>query len=319
MYATASPLISIIVPIYNTEKYLKECIDSIIAQTYENLEIILVDDGSPDNCPEICDSYCKKDGRITVIHKTNSGVSDARNQGLNAAKGEYVVFVDSDDYVKPDYIETLFKHANADVVVSASSVCGYFKVEEVIKNLEEIGGFVAPYHKLYKKEAIESVSFPSGIRIGEDILFNIDVLCAIKDVVYIDYSGYIIRENPASVTRGFLGKYTPMLDFEYQQWWHETLEKARNKLGLTHHDFNYENKISVKVFQMIQNWCYKDAPYSFTEKLKNIKKVLCLSKKTVLSAQNPVSPNTQRIIKLCLRLHFPIFTYLIFKSLKFLK
>ena len=92
-------LISVIVPIYNVEKYLDKCVDSIINQTYKNLEIILVDDGSPDNCPKMCDDYAKKDSRIKVVHKENGGLSDARNAGMKVATGEYVSFIDSDDWI----------------------------------------------------------------------------------------------------------------------------------------------------------------------------------------------------------------------------
>lgn len=102
------PLISIIVPCYKVEKYLPKCIDSIIKQTYTNLEIFLVDDGSPDNCGKICDEYAQKDLRIKVIHKTNGGLSDARNVAIDKMTGEYVVFVDSDDYIAPTHIEGLY-------------------------------------------------------------------------------------------------------------------------------------------------------------------------------------------------------------------
>ena len=94
-------LISVIVPIYKVEKYLQKCVDSILAQTYSNLEIILVDDGSPDRCGELCDEYAEKDGRIRVIHKKNGGLSDARNAGIDVAAGKYLAFVDSDDYIHP--------------------------------------------------------------------------------------------------------------------------------------------------------------------------------------------------------------------------
>ena len=102
-------LISIIVPIYNVELYLEKCIESIINQTYKNLEIILVDDGSTDSCGKICDEYAKKDNRIKVIHKINGGLSDARNKGMEIAKGKYIGFVDGDDYVASDMYETLYK------------------------------------------------------------------------------------------------------------------------------------------------------------------------------------------------------------------
>ena len=101
-------LISVIVPVYKVEPYLHRCVDSILAQTYINLEIFLVDDGSPDNCGKICDEYAKKDSRIKVIHKKNGGLSDARNVAIDMAKGEYITFIDSDDFVASDYVETLY-------------------------------------------------------------------------------------------------------------------------------------------------------------------------------------------------------------------
>ena len=105
------PLVSIVVPIYNVEKYIDKCVDSIINQTYKNLEIILVDDGSPDNCGDIADKYAELDNRIKVIHKSNGGLSDARNAGLDISTGEFICFIDSDDYVEMDMIEkTLNRH-----------------------------------------------------------------------------------------------------------------------------------------------------------------------------------------------------------------
>ncbi|MBO5050061.1 MAG: glycosyltransferase family 2 protein, partial [Oscillospiraceae bacterium] len=103
------PLISVIVPCYNVEEYLPRCVESVLNQTYRNLEILLVDDGSPDRCGEICDGYAAVDSRVKVIHKENGGLSDARNVALNVMKGEYVTFVDSDDYVAADYVEYLYK------------------------------------------------------------------------------------------------------------------------------------------------------------------------------------------------------------------
>ena len=107
------PLVSVIVPIYNSGKYLDKCIDSIVNQTYKNLEIILVDDGSTDNAPEICDEWAKKDERIKVIHQENGGVSKARNVGLDNVTGEYISFVDSDDYVVRNYIDFLYYNLHA--------------------------------------------------------------------------------------------------------------------------------------------------------------------------------------------------------------
>lgn len=112
------PLISVIVPVYKTEKYLDRCIQSIVDQTYKNLEIILVDDGSPDNCPAMCDAWAAKDGRVQVIHKENGGVSTARNAGISIARGVFFAFVDSDDWIAPNMIRSLLdlqKESQADV------------------------------------------------------------------------------------------------------------------------------------------------------------------------------------------------------------
>ena len=109
-----NPLVSVIIPVYRVERFLSACVDSVLAQTYPNLEIILVDDGSPDNCPAICDSYAERDARVRVIHQQNGGLSRARNAGLAAAQGRYVYFLDSDDYLIPEAIETLTAHAEED-------------------------------------------------------------------------------------------------------------------------------------------------------------------------------------------------------------
>lgn len=130
-------LISIIIPVYNVEKYIGKCIDSLIKQKYDNLEIILIDDGSSDNSGEICDKYAKKDKRIKVIHKKNSGQADSRNIGISKASGKYIGFVDSDDYIDKDYYNRLYKTLvknNADVVT-----CKYQNVYNDDYRKEEIG------------------------------------------------------------------------------------------------------------------------------------------------------------------------------------
>ena len=120
-------LISIIVPIFNVEKYLDRCMDSLLNQTLKDIEIIMVDDGSPDNCPKMCEEYAKKDNRVKVVHKKNGGLGYARNSGLDVAMGEYVAFVDSDDYVDSSMYETLWNEACAS---SADAVFCGFKTEQ---------------------------------------------------------------------------------------------------------------------------------------------------------------------------------------------
>ena len=116
-------LVSCIVPVYNVEKYLNQCIESIVSQTYKNIEIRLINDGSTDTSPEICDRWEKKDERIIVIHKKNGGLSSARNEGLNQRKGEWIVFIDSDDYVHPQFIEILLEEVKNNKVLMAC--CNY--------------------------------------------------------------------------------------------------------------------------------------------------------------------------------------------------
>ena len=175
------PLISVIIPIYKVEEYIHKCIDSVISQTYTNLEIILVDDGSPDRCGEICDEYARVDNRIKVIHKENGGLSDARNVGIEFATGSYITLLDSDDWIENKYIEKLYellKVKKADI-----SVCNFVKtyneniskVEDKvfihefsnIEALEELTGkyylqMVVAWGKLYKKELFENIRYPLG-------------------------------------------------------------------------------------------------------------------------------------------------------------
>ena len=127
------PLISVIVPVYKVEKYLKKCVDSLICQSYPNLEIILVDDGSPDNCGKICDEYAKKDDRVVVNHKENGGLSDARNAGLDwifsNSDSEYVTFIDSDDWVSEYYLEKMYSALMSDG--ADLSICNFKKIDEI--------------------------------------------------------------------------------------------------------------------------------------------------------------------------------------------
>lgn len=176
-------LISIIVPIYNVEEYLPKCIDSIINQTYKNLEIILIDDGSTDSSPKICDEYMNKDSRIIVIHKDNGGLSSARNKGLEISKGNYVCFIDSDDYLEPTMIEELKN--NMDKYNSDISCCNFYDIKNNIRTVRikkntstefvsrkkdkfvNIQNEYSPltyyaWNKLYKKELFNNIKFPEG-------------------------------------------------------------------------------------------------------------------------------------------------------------
>ena len=191
------PLISIIVPVYRVESYLSRCVDSLLAQTYQNLEIILVDDGSPDQCPQICEDYAKKEERIHVIHQENRGLSGARNAGIDVAKGEYLAFVDSDDYVSDDYIQVMYDAIKA--TGCAISQCrftytkgeklkenrgtGAFRIyrgnslmEKLYGNEEEATWFVVAWNKLYRRDIVEEhkLRMDTDISWCEDFMFNLE-------------------------------------------------------------------------------------------------------------------------------------------------
>lgn len=211
-------LISIIVPVYKTEKYLDRCIESIINQTYINLEIILVDDGSPDNCPSMCDGWVEKDSRIKVIHKENGGVSSARNAGLDIAKGDYVGFVDSDDYIQADMYKTLYDEAlknNCDIVVCSYQINdedigndGFSKIRQLdAMKLITTGDYKygVLWNKLYKRSVIKDIKMPSLV-CCEDLVFNYYVFKNAENISETELKLYHYEQNESSVTNHTFAK-----------------------------------------------------------------------------------------------------------------
>lgn len=212
--------VSVIVPIYNVEKYLTKCIETIMNQTYKNIEIILVDDGSPDSSGNICDEYAKKDNRIKVIHKDNEGVSAARNSGIDIATGDYVCFVDGDDYVMDDYVEYLLKLSrtgNSDVVLSTELFSDYdlkqikkdrIKVYTAEETTEAILCYKIPigvYNKLFKRSFLgKDIRFLTELKIGEGFNFNTTAFQKANNVTVGHRKIYFYRkDNPTSVTTKF--------------------------------------------------------------------------------------------------------------------
>lgn len=218
-------LISVIVPVYNVEKYLERCVNSILRQTYEMLEIILVDDGSTDASSKMCDAFAKKDERIKVVHKENGGLSDARNAGLRVASGDYIGYVDSDDWIENDMYETMYR---ACVENDAPlCVCRYFREyadrtegggsgaciplsrEELLRIY--IGGheqyviYNSVWSKLFHRELVEGVEFPKR-RNSEDIMYTTRAFCSLDKAVYLDeclYHYVLDREGSImNVSRG---------------------------------------------------------------------------------------------------------------------
>ena len=227
-----NPVISVIVPIYKVEEYLSRCIDSIINQTYKNLEIILVDDGSPDNCPKICDDYAKKDNRIKVIHKENGGLSDARNAGVRASTGEYIVFVDSDDWIELSMLDTLY-NLLADNRCDVAS-CGIRMVWEdnrpskllfpfegchILEGTEYILDCLISnkylvqtvWNKIYKANIIKNIDFPKG-KINEDEYWSWQVIAKTNRVVCLDIALYNYAQRDGSIMRN--SNFNPMFALE---------------------------------------------------------------------------------------------------------
>ena len=214
-------LISVIIPVYNVEKYLDRCLTSVINQTYTKLEIILIDDGSTDNCPQICDEWAKNEQRIKVIHKKNEGVSSARNLGINMSSGEYISFIDSDDILHPKYFEIMHKSIdNADL-----SYCEYMRFNDEC-SFEEMNDYDKEtytgnhvfdnsmlsidivWNKLIRKKSLNGLKFDTELKNGEDTLFSYNLLCKCNSVVYVknEMYGYFIRKSGASISADLKGK-----------------------------------------------------------------------------------------------------------------
>lgn len=226
-----NPLISVIIPVYKVEAYLHQCVESVLNQIYQNLEIILVDDGSPDNCPTICDEFTYKDNRVKVIHKKNGGASDARNFGLKASNGEYILFLDSDDYwvdtnLVNKLIETVNKNKRVDIIFFGRLTFYENNPTKIIKDKEfdlkkidnksktEVlsyfigdGRFIiSAYQRLIRKSILieNAIFFEKGL-VGEDIDWNFKLMLSAKHFFAINnlYYAYRVREGSVTATFGY--------------------------------------------------------------------------------------------------------------------
>ncbi len=308
------PIISAIVPIYNSEKYLEACIDSILAQTFTDFELILIDDGSTDSSGIICDRYAQKDNRVVVIHKENAGVSAARNDGINLAKGEYITFVDSDDTLEENFLENAYeKIGENDLYISGikmitfnnslvDSVVTYgikeSRVLSVVELLETLTKefpeicISGPCCKLYKKEIINmnDISFDVSLTCGEDTCFNIDYLSKI-DFIYFDknsyYNYYRINENSL-----FSRYYRNMYEIYYlvfSKFFSLLKEKKSSETGIN-------NITKLYVIKMISAIIHiHEYSKSFKEKLSVIKKVE--NNPIVQEFNNEISGGTGVVLK----------------------
>lgn len=295
--------ISIIIPVYNVEEYLEECIKSIIKQTYTNLEIILIDDGSTDESGKICDEYKKKDNRITVIHQQNQGISVARNVGIELSKGEYIQFVDSDDFIKTNMVEDLYniiKKEDVDLVSCShyiytngnvqekeySEKIEVYTQSEAIKSLildKSIRFFAVD--KLYKKELWQNVRFPIGRRF-EDIATTPKIFKKVQKIAFYDKPLYYYRQREGSI----MSKRSKEQQLEYIQSILEMQQELTNIVQDVQYYLNYNIvHATLNVFRSIGN-------YKIQELLQE-QIVQHLYKKTVEIMEN--SKNVEFIIQHC--------------------
>ena len=222
-------LISVIVPVYKVEEYLDRCVESIAHQTYRNLEIILVDDGSPDNCGAMCDAWAAKDGRIRVVHKENGGLSDARNAGMAVVSGDYICFVDSDDQIHSEYVSWLLRACRehgADIAacdllcVHSTAIpdayCEYrsqaYMPSQAMETLIHGHGFRAiACNKLFRRDLLDGERFPVG-RYHEDEFFTYRILAKAKALAYVDVPLYYYLQREGSIMQTASSRHLDALD-----------------------------------------------------------------------------------------------------------
>lgn len=280
------PLVSIIVPVYNAEIFLNKCIDSILTQTYRNIELLLIDDESKDNSGKICDEYASLDKRVRVIHKVNTGVAATRNIGLEEATGEYISFVDSDDYIAPNMLEVLVSKAceyDSDIVMckyfidrSGEISCSSMRYEEVYDGEEKIkngllylyytdyhNGLYSLWNKLIKKSvySTNSISFDSTLKRGEDAWFVFQCLKHCSRIDFIPEPLYYYYQNESSIMH-------MVYDDQYEKWvdMRRRLIAENEQLGF---DIDYDLFYKEFLYK-VAVFCRMLAATNQKEKLKKI-------------------------------------------------
>ena len=272
-------MVSVIIPVYNVEKFLNRCVDSVLSQTYKNIEIILVDDGALDSSPQICDEYTKKDSRVTVIHKKNGGLASARNAGLKVAKGDYILFVDSDDWIKDDTLEELLNIAvknKVDFVRFIPVSAGYPDrpdgtpinfgtedfMEEGVYNKEKMirdiyprlfvtpqltmGPIVAAWRSLYNRKFLvdNNLYFDEEVKYSEDAIFSAKVVYNSNKFYYIK-GGYYYNYfyNTSSITKSFKKEFGNKSDYDFsKQLYLEDIYNVLNALGQNTHIESFKER-----------------------------------------------------------------------------
>lgn len=272
-----SELISVIIPIYKVEPYLAKCVESVLEQTYPDLEIILVDDGSPDRCGELCDEYAKADSRIKVIHKRNGGLSDARNAGMKIAYGEYLAFIDSDDWIERDYFEVLYRLLkDYDADLSAIALCNVNEEGDEIGRshngethlLDDTIAMENMFHrdglpwcaqaKLYKRVLFDDIEYPVGA-LMEDKATTYKVFAKCQKIVYSDLPLYKYLVRKGSIMRSQFSEKR-MRSFAIQEELNAFLEQNYPIAAVSAHA--YTVKVAISMLCMMSATNYRDMEQS---------------------------------------------------------
>lgn len=284
--------VSVIIPIFNAEKYLRKCVDSVLAQTLDDFEIILVDDGSTDGSPNICDEYAKRPN-VTAIHQMNSGASCARNAGIMNATGEYIAFVDADDYIVPQMYEEMYrvaKEAEVDIVfcnfvtidengenemkgisyMPADEKLNNSKMRKLLCKEESYRMLWFPWKSIYRKSLIlnYSIVFQNG-NIGEDTLFNLNAILYAKNCWFIDKAYYYYVQVRGSITRG--GGYKSNF-YQGMNSYYITRKAILEKHHLAEYqDSLYRYNMTHSIVMILSN--EKNNPGSFVERIRTLKEI----------------------------------------------
>lgn len=323
------PEISVIIPVYNVEEYLCHCVDSVLAQTFKDIEVILVDDGSTDRCPQICDHYQKKDPRVKVIHKKNGGQADARNAGLEIASGIFIGFVDADDFVSPRMFDVLYRYAksnDADIVKCkmkfvkegdtviepppAAPIVKIFKGEDIVNNYYPDFLYLLTTtvcNKLYSKKIFCEIRFPKG-QYYEDSYINLSTIDCCKTIITVDEELYYYLQREGSTMHS---EYSP-------KWFQGTNNNNNNNMLFfkkkhLREQVNYaqaeyltrfcKDKFAVEFYRTVYKKDFKEINRQFIREIPTalINPKICKLKKLVMLLIF-ISPKTA--LRLC-RKYFP--------------
>lgn len=345
---------SVVVPIYNVEKYIGELIESLLRQTLKDIEIILVDDGSPDNSGVICDKYAAQDNRIIVIHKKNGGVSAARNDGLEIAKGEYIMFCDSDDWLPLDALQKLYeegKRTDADIVVGEvfqsengeNKMARYYEKSFTTQGIDFIRkmiqadfyktycpmphpvgpafGYGGPWNKAVKLSLIKNNGIKFDVRVKgifDDIIYTAYILANAKVVSYIQEPVYYYRILPTSITHTFKANALEINKAIFNSW-----REFMNKYGKDgFFDKPYYAVVIRRFVEILPVYFLSDKnPKSFSERMNEMKKVMNEPEyqKAINSVESSKLTSFQRMVWRLMKMNSPMLIWLTFKGKEILK